>query len=96
LNTKAGEAGFMTKITYIPPEGDAAECLWGEYLFRANVPLQVSDAHILAKAATNPHFAVENHAARIPSNETPKPRKTTARRKAGRGKKARALNKKGA
>jgi hypothetical protein len=59
LNTKAKEAGFMTKITYIPPAGDAAECLWGGYLFKENVPLDVLDLHIITKAGTNRHFRVE-------------------------------------
>ena len=63
----------MPKITYIPPEGDAAECLWGKYLFKANVPLEVSDPHILAKAATNPHFAVEDAKPEPKKPEKPAP-----------------------
>ncbi len=70
----------MTKITYIPPEGDAAESQWGKYLFKANVPLEVSDPHILAKAATNRHFGVE-HAERTAKSvkpAKPNPRKERA------------------
>jgi len=80
----------MTKITYIPPEGDAAEAQWGRYLFNANVPLEVSDRHILAKAATNPHFRVESESeagavrAEPAKPEPPKPAKPKP------GKKARA------
>jgi hypothetical protein len=68
----------MTRITYIPPEGDAAECRWGKYLFKANVPLEVSDRHIIAKAGANPHFEVEagegaSRAAPAPQPERGKP-----------------------
>lgn len=49
----------MPKITYIAPEGDAAEVKWGAFVFKANVPTDCDDKHILKKAKTNPHFEVE-------------------------------------
>lgn len=49
----------MPKITYIAPEDDAAEVRWGEFVFKANVPTDCDDKHILMKAKTNPHFEVE-------------------------------------
>lgn len=49
----------MTKVTYNAPNGDALETVWGDYTFRDGKAVDVTDAHIVKKARTNPHFSVE-------------------------------------
>lgn len=52
----------MPAVTYCPGPDDPATVEWSGVLFRANVPQEVGNPHILRKALGNPFFAVEGEA----------------------------------
>lgn len=60
----------MAAVTYRPGPHDPATVEWGGTTFPANVPMEVSNAHILRKALGNPFFEVEGEA---PVNGVPHP-----------------------
>lgn len=57
----------MAAVTYRPGPQDPATVEWGGTTFPANVPVEVSNTHILRKAIGNPFFHVEGE---VP-NEAP-------------------------
>lgn len=50
-----------TNVTYVPRDGDPATTTFHGHVFKANKPLPVSHALLLAQAKSNPWFEVEGH-----------------------------------
>ena len=58
----------MALITFLGGEatGNVGSVGWGRYTFVLNLPVECTDAHIVAKASANPFFRVEGDGVRAP------------------------------